>query len=1096
MMAGVRGRLITATFAQALLPSLPGAGPPPPAVIRTLDAWSDRREASVGPASSVRAICDAVVVPLLAILGFDTGRHLDRDASVVLDAVAPRGGSLPIVVVGWDEPLDRVWRSAVLDGIRADARWCGSCNGTAFRIADAHRTWARLYLEFDLTLLTSEPAALALFWSVARAETLAARPPLLDRAVELSARHGVGVCRALGNGVLDALRLLLDALVRRAGHRPPQAAFDAALIVLYRVLFLLFAEARGLVPMWHPIYRDRYSIETIVSALLARRRYRGIWQAVRAISGLVSSGCTAGELKVTAFNGRLFSPEGTATFDRGRIDDAVMGRAIMAVSTTPDGGGAHTRIAYRDLDVEQLGAVYEKVLEWEPVAAPPPESPGGAQGPPVLLRTRDARKSSGTFYTPRPVTACVIHQTLAPLVRDRAAEDILRLRLLDPAMGSGAFLVGACRYLAEAAEDALVREGTWHRGDITAMDRVALRREIAQRCLFGVDLNPMAVQLARLSLWLATLASDKPLTFLDHRLVAGDSLVGAAPDDLRRPGRGRRARGRKEPLPLFDGSDLRATIEHAVRTRTRIASDPDDSAARVRAKERTLAALHARESPLGRWGRTLDLWCATWFWEQGAPPERGAFGALCDGLLHGRSTLPERVAAPLLEHADVLAARWRFLHWPLAFPEVFADSEDPGPTGFDAVIGNPPWDMVRGDSGDGGVRAGHRQRAHRLSAFVRESGVYAVETRSHINEYQLFVERALQLVRAGGRIGLVLPSGIVSDAGAAPLRRHLFDRAAVDTVTGLDNRAGIFPIHRSVRFVLLTATAGHATQEIACRFGLTRVEDLEALEGPSASLRVSRRLLARVSGDDDLAIPEIATFDDLRIVEGISARHPWLGASGGWHVRFGRELNASDDRGLLVPLDGNPAARPVAEGKHIEPFRVSLDRCRCQLSADSLKSFPRRARLAYRDVASATNRLTLIAAMLPPRAVSTHTLFCLKTPLPLDAQHVLCALLNSFVANYLIRLRVHTHVTASLVSRLPAPLVEATDPAFDRLARLARALSHANGATELLPEYAALQALVARLYGVTEKDFRHILGTFPLVPREVRSAALSAFSDL
>ena len=282
--------------------------------------------------------------------------------------------------------------------------------------------------------------------------------------------------------------------------------------MLYRVLFLLFAEARGLVPVWHPVYRDRYTIDSIVTTLLTGRRYRGVWLAINAISRLAHAGCTAGELKVTAFNGRLFSPAGTTAFDRERIDDEVMGKAVLAVSTTPPARGAgRNRIVYRDLDVEELGAVYEQVLEYEPASR---------EGSSPLSHTRDLRKATGTFYTPRSLTAYLVRETLAPLVADRTADDILALRVLDPAMGSGAFLVAACAQLADAAEEALIREGQWHRSDVTTADRVMLRREVAQRCLFGVDLNPTAVQVARLSLWLTTLASDKPLTFLDHRLVA------------------------------------------------------------------------------------------------------------------------------------------------------------------------------------------------------------------------------------------------------------------------------------------------------------------------------------------------------------------------------------------------------------------------------------------------------------------------------------------------------------------------------------------------------------------------------------------------
>ena len=180
--------------------------------------------------------------------------------------------------------------------------------------------------------------------------------------------------------------------------------------------------------------------------------------------------------------------------------------------------------------------MYEHVLEYEPHASHPA----------VLNRSRDARKSTGSFYTPRSVTDYLVRKTLSPLAIDRSSSELLSLRIVDPAMGSGAFLVAACRYLAEAVEEARIREGVWHPADVTGPDRAALRREIALRCLFGVDLNPMAVQLARLSIWLATLAADKPLTFLDHHLVAGNSLVGATPDDVRRqPSRSRREeRGR------------------------------------------------------------------------------------------------------------------------------------------------------------------------------------------------------------------------------------------------------------------------------------------------------------------------------------------------------------------------------------------------------------------------------------------------------------------------------------------------------------------------------------------------------------------------
>jgi Eco57I restriction-modification methylase len=1103
MIPGIRGGLISSAFARDVLPTLPEAVDVPRPIASALASWSQRIEATLGLTSSVRAITDVVVLPLLDLLGFIVERRIEEGERCVLHVRALRQSSgqsgatrMVVIVSGWGEPLDRIWRSSVIHAIATDARWCVCTNGRAFRLVDARRTWSRDYLEFDAFILGRELPTQQLLWTVLRADALTGEPAFIDRAVDLSRRHGVQVCRALGDGVLEALALLVGTLATGKRFAPMPVLFEQSLTVLYRVLFLLFAEARGLLPLWHPVYRDRYSLDTIVTALLRGQRYRGLWQAVQAISRLAHAGCRAGELRVTAFNGRLFSPSQAEAFDRTPIADTVMGQAVVAVSSTPiDGASKKTRptlrarIVYRDLDVEQLGAVYERVLEYEPSRSA------------TLVRTREIRKSSGTFYTPRSLTGFLVRQTLEPLVKGRSTEEILRLRILDPAMGSGAFLVAACRYLSAAAEEALIAEGTWHAHDVTAADRAALRRHVASRCLFGVDLNPMAVQLARLSLWLATLATDKPLSFLDHHLVVGNSLVGASPDDLRRQPGGSGTRGRRpEELPLFPEESLSSVIEHAIQIRLRLTMEPDDSAAIVRQKERRLAALHAKDSSMATWSRLLDLWCAGWFWTDAAPPDRRVFRELTARLLHGACALPERLCSQLLNDADAIAERCRFHHWPLAFPEVFLDEQaHPQPTpGFDAIIGNPPWEMVRGDSGEDQARTSRKAEAKRLTDFVRESGIYRVDSSAHANLYQLFLERALQLVRRGGRIGLVLPSGLVSDAGAAPLRRHLFDRADVDAITGLDNREAIFPIHRSTRFVLLTCTPGQPTKAVRCRFGITRVEDLDRGDASTPTITLTRAFLQQVSGSDDLGIPEFSTPRDVAIVERISAHIPRLGDETGWCVQFSRELNASDDRHAFVTHTGGSDVRPIVEGKQIEPFRVSLDRCRLQLDprATIRRTLPQRARLAYRDVASATNRLTLIAAIIPARAVTTHTLFCLKTRLPMAEQQVLCALLNSFVANYLIRLRVNTHVTATLMSRLPVPVIREGHPLFEHLSALSASLVRDTRPVEEMEEYARLQAFCAVAYQLRASEFEHILGTFPLIPAGVRAAALATFNDI
>jgi hypothetical protein len=674
-------------------------------------------------------------------------------------------------------------------------------------------------------------------------------------------------------------------------------------------------------------------------------------------------------------------------------------------------------------------------------------------------------------------------------------------------MGSGAFLVAACRYLAAAYEAALVRNGGLAHEDVDDRARAGFRRVVAQRCLFGVDLNPMAVQLARLSLWLATLASDKPLTFLDHHLRTGNSLLGASlADVVNRPGAspGRRP---DRPLPLFDDRALDDAIAANVGARLAIAYEPGDTIEQIRAKERSLIALDGdRDGALARWKRVADLWCARWF-ADGADAETEArmrsthraavFGALADAALGRAPGLPGRLAASVWSDAAAIAARERFFHWTLEFPEVFfaADGAPPGGAGFDAILGNPPWEMLRGDRGDDGVRRRAADAATRLTAFARGSGVYPLQSGGHANLFQLFVERALALVRRGGRVGLVLPSGFATDHGCAPLRRHVLDRTRVDTLVTIENRDGLFPIHRSLRFVLLCAESGGRTARLHLRGGIRSAAALERLPEAGAdggAVIVERALVERFTGGQ-LAIPDFRDPIDVAIVAKVVSSVPALGDAGGWQVRFGRELNATDDRHHFTTSGGG---LPVVEGKHLQPFGVNagaaarrIPRAVARRLLEGAETFER-PRLAYRDVASATNRQTLIAAIVPAGVVTTHTLFCLKDALDDDAQRYLCGVFNSFVANYLVRLRVTTHVTTAIVERLAVPARSA--PGYERASGLARALMSNPGDGEALAE---LNAVVAGMYGLTDAEFGHVLSTFPLVDAEVRARTLRLFME-
>jgi N-6 DNA Methylase/Eco57I restriction-modification methylase len=1070
---------------------------------RRLRAWHTSLRRVLGPASASRTIFDRLAVPLFSHLGYRACcdstvpvASSEQSPARILRALLECQGRVAaaLIVTGWEQDAATAWRDSVRQGIARGVRWCFCLTGPSLRITDSRRTYSRRYVEFDLETAIDDEHTFSILWGLLRSSAMigtSTNPtPLLDLAVDISEKHRASVRTSLRTGVEDALRQLNVAFQnamrgrgrsRSTGHSSP-STLNEALIVIYRVLFLLFAEARGLVPGWHPVYRDGYTIESLRDPVERLPRPRGLWETIQSIARLAHRGCRIGELQVTPFNGRLFSPTESPLADSLSLDDSAVRHALLALTTRCTNHGRQ-RIAYSDLGVEQLGGVYESVLDLEPSAD-------------RFVRT-ERRKTTGSFYTPRSLTEYLVRRTLAPLVSGKTSEEILSLRILDPAMGSGAFLVAACRYLASAYEAALVRDNVCGPEDIDERERADFRRAIAQRCLYGVDINPMAVQLGRLSLWLTTLAAERPLTFLDHRLRTGNSLVGASLMDLaRQPARGKRgSSAHTSRLPLFEDDERDRQLRRIIAVRDAIAAEPGHTLAQVRAKEHALARLGDENPALARWREACDVWCSTWFVTESGR-HRPPVSALIDTVLE-RPSLPEHVVRPFVDRARATAARERFFHWTLEFPEVF--SEDEG--GFDAVLGNPPWEMLRGDTGDAAGRQAARQAACALTDFARGSGVYSLQGRGHANLYQLFLERMLGLLRPGGRLGVVLPAGLATDHGAGALRRTLLRRTTIDTLIAIENKDGIFPIHRALKFLLITSSNSGETKALPCRFGVRRLECLDQLPdmGPQRdAVIVPRALLERMSGEE-LAILDVRSQEEVALVSQIAFSIPALASDEGWGVTFGRELNASDDRRHFHPASSSDTGLPVIEGKQIGPFVADVDRPAFRIRRDAAarlldpdRTFLR-PRLAYRDVAAATNRLTLIAAIVPPLTVTTHTLFCLRTDLDEECRFFLCAMFNSFVANYLVRLRVGTHVTIGIIGHLPMPRPVSGSTALREIAGLSRALTASP--TDAVA-HARVQALAARLYGLNRAQFAHVLSTFPLVPQSERTAAMHAFCDI
>jgi hypothetical protein len=410
--------------------------------------------------------------------------------------------------------------------------------------------------------------------------------------------------------------------------------------------------------------------------------------------------------------------------------------------------------------------------------------------------------------------------------------------------------------------------------------------------------------------------------------------------------------------------------------------------------------------------------------------------------------------------------------------------------------------MIRADNPGHGATRASRDEISGLLRFAHDAGVYRAQGGGHANLFQLFVERACQLARRGGRIGLVVPWGLLSDHGCAALRRMLFEQTMVDPIAGFENTERIFPIHRSVRFLAFSATTGGSTPSVRARLGERDPAILDELPADGHDPRhfplvLPRSLLGRLSGPG-LAVPDVRRAEDVALLERIARAAPALADRSGWRAEFGRELNATDDRPHFV--SGGEEGLPVLEGKHISPFRVDPSAAAFRLPSDAARRLLdagrtfARPRLAYRDVSSGTNRLTLIAAVVPAGCVTVHSLFCLRSPLPAQAQWFLCGVLNSFVANYAVRFWVSSHVTTAILARLPVPFCAPEHDAFQSIAALALGLSSSRDAVAD-PRYPELQARVARLYRLEAVDLERILETFPLIDQAVRRATLAAFTS-
>ena len=933
-------------------------------------------------------------------------------------------------------------------------RWGILTNGGVWRLYDSHaRPRASGYYETDLaTLLQSgDKDALRTFYLLFRRAAFVRRQgatrTFLEDALEEGRRYEEQVARDLSNVVFDTV---FPALVAALAQASQQSTYslpeirDAALIFLYRLLFVLYAEDRGLLPVNDRRYDD-YGLRQRVRDDIAQRTRDGDTFSTEAASyynhlmtlfTLIDKGDAS--IGLPPYNGGLFAPEAAPLLGTVRLPDATIARILYAMS--------HREarfVNYRDMSVQQLGSIYERLLEREPVR--------GEDGPlKVTIRPNAyARKDSGSFYTPQELVDLIVDRTLKPLAKERLeafkdratalqhdrrpraerhaelrqmdpAEAVLDLKVLDPAMGSGHFLVSAVDFLSDyiahliehvpavpawlddyasplvqrierIRRDILQRAAAsdWIVDAAQLTDQAIIRRLVLKRCIYGVDKNRLTVELAKVSLWLHSFTVGAPLSFLDHHLRHGDSLIGLRVWD---------ARQELARLGNLSAGSAIAGAEAAANGMQQIEEMSDADVAEVQESASLFAQVEGMTAdPRG----LLDFLCG-WRWttadmktREKAHTEGRLVAAMGGDVYNLLARGPEDADRPahirddalwaqfvdLWRSARALADRESFLHWEVAFPGVWRRWQNARPEGgFDAIIGNPPWDRIKlqevewfatrapelalaptaaarrqgiqqlRDAGDplAGAFDAAKARADSLGQLVRASGDYPLLGGGDINLYSLFVERALRLVNPDGLVGLLTPSGIYADKTAADFFKSVSTGGRLGGLFDFENRRlgtelpPFFPdVDSRFKFcALIVGGDARRFDETRCAFFL---HDTAEIADAARCFPLSPSDFARVNPNTGTA-PVFRTRRDADITRRIYERHPVLvdrsrnNERKVWQVKYRQGLfhSLNDSASFLTaeqlerdgfyPIEGNCWKKsdelylPLFEGKTVQAF--------------------------------------------------------------------------------------------------------------------------------------------------------------------------------
>ena len=928
-------------------------------------------------------------------------------------------------------------------------RWGVLTSGDVWRLYD-HRTRPRAsgYFEVDLNdvLEAGDEDALRTFYLLFRRDSFVPRDgavtPFLASALAEGRRYEQRVAGDISDTVFEKVfPSLVEALARDTGEDLGTVR-EEALIFLYRLLFILYAEDRALLPVNDTRY-ERYGLRKPVREDVANRMSAGsvfsdradsYYSHVMRLFSLIDEGDAS--IGLPPYNGGLFSRDTAPMLESARLTDATIAPLIYDLSHTEEEEGRRRFVNYRDMSVQQLGSIYERLLERQPVRS----DDGGIEVRPNTY----ARKDSGSFFTPQELVDIIVERTLKPLADERLevfknrsaelsvddrpvserldelvevdpAEAVLELKVLDPAMGSGHFLVTAVDfmsdYIADMVEDApsvpdwlegeyvspLVariaaikegivdrsRESAWTLDESQLTDQAIIRRMVLKRCIYGVDKNPLTVELAKVSLWLHSFTVGAPLSFLDHHLRCGDSLVGLrvneAMDELTR-------------LAGLSASSAITGAESAAADMKRIEEMSDADVAEVR---ESASLFQDVEDTTAEVRDLFDFLCGL-RWLTAGMKKRATVNyesPLVDILnRRPRDTHRLLVQGPddnqsdgedgeswfgfrdLWSEARSIANRERFLHWQVAFPGVWHDWNDASPGGgFDAVIGNPPWDRIKLQEVEwfanrlprlalattaaerrAGIRAlrdagdpladdfdDAKERADKLGLLIRASGHYPLLGGGDINLYSLFVERAMSLVKPDGFVGLLTPSGIYADKTAAKFFKSLSTGGRVSSLFDFENRKIFFKdVHASFKFcALVFGGSERRFDSTECAFFL---HDTNTVRDPDRCFPLAPDDFARVNPNTGTA-PVFRTRRAAEITRRIYESHPVLVDRSGdderraWPVGYKRMFDMTNDSHLFrtsaqlegmgfIRVDGNRWKKaeelylPLYQGRMIGQF--------------------------------------------------------------------------------------------------------------------------------------------------------------------------------